>query len=375
MNCAPVTIEQGNSASPTPPIPFKYRPPLFVINMNNSCWSIQNTELIFPNPGPDVTTNHKVTKNQPNINVTWSACESINEYPGSVLTPIGYSNSSALAKDSSIETPQITTWKNQLITPTKLPQISTATSPSTSMASSEATSNVSSAQPSVAASGYSDPSSASQPNNPTSASPASSKASSSVPENTYQSTLVSLVTVTTEYITTIYPSPTSQAGKVDSGNSIVSGKIAPATTASPNDYATADSQLKTSGASSGSEDAPATTTAPSSPSDTPQTSTKDQGNNAAPVNPNSPSTPGGITKDGACGPSASGATCKGSTDHGWCCSKYGQCGITDAHCGDGCLADYGVCGEQGKTQSPAGLVKKMKMTRIKIKRRGKYWSA
>ena len=33
----------------------------------------------------------------------------------------------------------------------------------------------------------------------------------------------------------------------------------------------------------------------------------------------------------------------GKCDEGECCSKYGWCGTSDAHCGENCLKSYGIC--------------------------------
>ncbi|KFY05359.1 hypothetical protein O988_00059 [Pseudogymnoascus sp. VKM F-3808] len=46
--------------------------------------------------------------------------------------------------------------------------------------------------------------------------------------------------------------------------------------------------------------------------------------------------------DGKCGAKV-GQTCILNTG-GKCCSMYGYCGETEAHCGAGCQGDYGACG-------------------------------
>lgn len=53
----------------------------------------------------------------------------------------------------------------------------------------------------------------------------------------------------------------------------------------------------------------------------------------------SPTTPFEPVADfgGTCGDGV--AICPGSQ----CCSQYGYCGETDAHCGDGCQSSYGSC--------------------------------
>lgn len=55
--------------------------------------------------------------------------------------------------------------------------------------------------------------------------------------------------------------------------------------------------------------------------------------------------------DGSCG---TGTTflCSGAATSGSCCSQYGFCGDTTAHCGTGCQKDYGTCtDETSKTTS------------------------
>ncbi|EFQ32771.1 polysaccharide deacetylase [Colletotrichum graminicola] len=47
---------------------------------------------------------------------------------------------------------------------------------------------------------------------------------------------------------------------------------------------------------------------------------------------------GGVSTDGSCG-GANGFTCPGTT----CCSEYGYCGDTTAHCGTGCQPLFGTC--------------------------------
>ncbi|KAJ4993936.1 polysaccharide deacetylase [Stagonosporopsis vannaccii] len=49
------------------------------------------------------------------------------------------------------------------------------------------------------------------------------------------------------------------------------------------------------------------------------------------------------TTDGTCGAkSLGGATCFGFA-HGNCCSAYGWCGFSEAHCGSGCQHGFGEC--------------------------------
>lgn len=54
------------------------------------------------------------------------------------------------------------------------------------------------------------------------------------------------------------------------------------------------------------------------------------------------------SSDGSCG---AGTTfmCTGTATDGACCSQYGFCGDTDAHCTTGCQADYGTCTDTSKS--------------------------
>ncbi|KAK0120053.1 hypothetical protein ONS95_011466 [Cadophora gregata] len=54
MNCASVTIASGSG--PAPAIPFEKRPDIFRANIGNGCTTADETDVFFPNPGPDVTT-------------------------------------------------------------------------------------------------------------------------------------------------------------------------------------------------------------------------------------------------------------------------------------------------------------------------------
>ncbi|KFY06918.1 hypothetical protein V492_07630 [Pseudogymnoascus sp. VKM F-4246] len=52
-----------------------------------------------------------------------------------------------------------------------------------------------------------------------------------------------------------------------------------------------------------------------------------------------------VSTDSKCGAKVK-QTCIGNSE-GHCCSKYGYCGDTDAHCGAGCQSGFGVCGAEG----------------------------
>lgn len=68
---------------------------------------------------------------------------------------------------------------------------------------------------------------------------------------------------------------------------------------------------------------------------------------AAPSASSNPSTPG------RCGADFGGITCAGSA-YGGCCSEYGYCGDTTAHCSTGCQTTFGTCSESGPVVSTDG---------------------
>ncbi|KAI8242684.1 chitin recognition protein [Colletotrichum sp. SAR 10_96] len=61
-----------------------------------------------------------------------------------------------------------------------------------------------------------------------------------------------------------------------------------------------------------------------------------------------------VSLDGKCGTAGTSGseTCQGST-FGNCCSAYGYCGSTDLHCGTGCQSSFGTCGSSSAATSSA----------------------
>ena len=56
MNCASVMITSGPAkAELTTNVPFSERPSILVANVQNGCTTIAGTDVVFPNPGSDVT--------------------------------------------------------------------------------------------------------------------------------------------------------------------------------------------------------------------------------------------------------------------------------------------------------------------------------
>ncbi|KAH7147923.1 S-adenosyl-L-methionine-dependent methyltransferase [Fusarium sp. MPI-SDFR-AT-0072] len=52
MNCAAITVKAGSG---TPKTPLKKRPAMFVANVGKGCGTTEMVDLMFPNPGPDVS--------------------------------------------------------------------------------------------------------------------------------------------------------------------------------------------------------------------------------------------------------------------------------------------------------------------------------
>lgn len=76
-------------------------------------------------------------------------------------------------------------------------------------------------------------------------------------------------------------------------------------------------------------------------------STASSSSSAAPSASTNPSA------DGRCGADFGGTTCAGSV-YGGCCSEYGYCGDTTAHCSTGCQSAFGSCTESGPVVSTDG---------------------
>lgn len=65
MNCAHVTVQGGgpgnSSSSSSEPAAWASRPSIFVANVNNGCGTVEGSDVMFPNPGPDVSNISKKT--------------------------------------------------------------------------------------------------------------------------------------------------------------------------------------------------------------------------------------------------------------------------------------------------------------------------
>lgn len=107
--------------------------------------------------------------------------------------------------------------------------------------------------------------------------------------------------------------------------------------------------LKANGCQNGCKDGDASATTPSPVTNTRPPSTSTSGE---PVlgKPTTPSNPNGIpTTDGSCGAKFGNTVC-GDWAQGSCCSMYGYCGNTTAHCGEGCQS--GPCNQAPTVPAP-----------------------
>ncbi|KAG5998683.1 hypothetical protein E4U43_002383 [Claviceps pusilla] len=61
MNCAHVTIQKSTLSPNRTSLPFHKRPKMFVANVGNNCTTLQNLDVQFPSPGPDVVSDSDKT--------------------------------------------------------------------------------------------------------------------------------------------------------------------------------------------------------------------------------------------------------------------------------------------------------------------------
>ncbi|KAK4197626.1 family 18 putative glycoside hydrolase [Triangularia verruculosa] len=78
------------------------------------------------------------------------------------------------------------------------------------------------------------------------------------------------------------------------------------------------------------------------------------GTTASTTTSNAPGSTSNPSTDGLCGTANGGTACLG-TAFGDCCSEYGYCGDTSAHCGAGCQSAFGICFPSGPPVSKDGL--------------------
>ncbi|KAF6821905.1 extracellular protein [Colletotrichum musicola] len=61
MNCAIITVNGGGGGQTGAASSFSSRPEIFKANINNGCSTLEGSDVMFPNPGPDVTSQSSKT--------------------------------------------------------------------------------------------------------------------------------------------------------------------------------------------------------------------------------------------------------------------------------------------------------------------------
>ncbi|TDZ34661.1 hypothetical protein C8035_v002658 [Colletotrichum spinosum] len=61
MNCAVITVTGSGGSQSSSSASFSSRPSIFMANINNGCSTIEGSDVMFPNPGPDVTSQSSKT--------------------------------------------------------------------------------------------------------------------------------------------------------------------------------------------------------------------------------------------------------------------------------------------------------------------------
>ncbi|KAL1406663.1 hypothetical protein Q8F55_008369 [Vanrija albida] len=235
MNCAAVTItgagghrkrrigEGAEPVSKRDPVygngevvkrgtPFSARPANFIANVGNGCSTLQNTDLRFPNPGPDVLINSD------NLSDVIGVCKAIGGGPepssSSVAPTSSVSSSSASPSPSSSSSSTEPTTSATLSSSSVEPTTTTSTAePTTTPAPSSTTASSSSTEPSSSvvpssssASSSSEPAHSSSTTEPHSSS--STEASSASP-STHSEPTSSSATHTSASSTTPSPTPST----------------------------------------------------------------------------------------------------------------------------------------------------------------------
>lgn len=79
-----------------------------------------------------------------------------------------------------------------------------------------------------------------------------------------------------------------------------------------------------------------------------------------------------VSLDGSCG-SGTSFMCTGNATGGACCSQYGYCGATSAHCGTGCQADYGTCTDADAKTVAQSFADALENGETDTERGGQWW--
>lgn len=76
--------------------------------------------------------------------------------------------------------------------------------------------------------------------------------------------------------------------------------------------------------------------------------------------------------DGSCGTGTT-SLCTGEATGGQCCSQYGFCGATSAHCGTGCQSAYGTCTDAATKTTAESFEDALANGQLDEERGGQWW--
>ncbi|WOO84209.1 Microtubule-actin cross-linking factor 1, isoforms 1/2/3/5 [Vanrija pseudolonga] len=255
MNCAAVTITGGASrkrrigeyAEPAlkrdvaygdgtvakRATPFSARPANFIANVGNGCSTLQNKDVLFPNPGPDVL------MNSDNTAAVVGVCQPIGGAPSSApssssAAPTSSSTTSSAAPTTTTSSAEpTTTVEATTIAPTSS---AASSSESHSSSSTEASHSASSEAPSSSASSsQAEPSSSSSHSEPASStsSPTSSEAPSTTPSPTPSTSPSTTPSPTSTPASSTSAPSSSHSEASSSASSSSSSHASPTSTAPP----------------------------------------------------------------------------------------------------------------------------------------------
>lgn len=210
--------------------PFSARPANFIANVGNGCSTLQNKDLLFPNPGPDVVTNSDNTA--PVVGV----CQPIGGAPSSAPSSSAPSSSSAAPTGSTTSSSAAPTTTSTAEPTTTVEATTIApTSSAASSSSSEAHSSSSEAPSSSASSSHTEPSSSSTHSEPASSTsaPTSTSSSSEAPSTTPSSTPSTTPSPTSTPASSTSASSSSHPESSSSASSSSSSHASPTSTAPP----------------------------------------------------------------------------------------------------------------------------------------------
>jgi hypothetical protein len=154
QDCASVTISGTSGAAPanTSSTAFADRPSLFVANLGNGCTTVEGKEVVYPDPGPDVTMKESVTDDSGSFTGTCQPVKGIGAgSSGSASNSSSPASSGSSDASSTVSVSTPTTMATSIYSVTIVPS-SSANTPSPASASASSSVAAPSYVPSAAAS-------------------------------------------------------------------------------------------------------------------------------------------------------------------------------------------------------------------------------